>query len=274
MQNVTPPYHGYKQSVTTTIVAFTALAFVLQNLTYFWFKNNFFIEYLGLSSYRVESGFLWTLLSYAILHEPIILGGFWHILFNLAVIFFTGQALEKDIGGKRVAQLYILSVLIAGLAWLSFNWGNGAILLGASGGALGLLTVFCLLHAHERMLFLLFFIIPIRLKPKWLLTGVIAFELLSFIAYELGGRHNIAHTAHLGGILAGFIFYFCFKLKTIQLVSIPKTQRLASPNFKINFHQTDIQAQTDRILDKISAHGFQSLTAKEKEILNQFKKKP
>ena len=144
---------------------------------------------------------------------------------------------------------------------------------------MGSLTRFCLMRPDNPITFLLFFVLPISLKPKHLLIGVIGLEFYGFIFSELQNISNIAHSAHLGGMLAGFILStslgkslilprFSFKSSKVKSAKSKTTVTDYSIDSEVT---TDLENQVDKILDKINEKGFGSLTDREKSLLEKAK---
>lgn len=274
------PFGQKTYSAVIWVIIINIGFFLLQTIAEAWFKTDIFSHFLALSSSNITNGFIWTLLTYSVLHA-----GITHILFNMLVIFFIGRIIEEQLGTKRFLQIYIISAIIGGLTWLLFNYNQQDVLVGASGAGFGLLAYFCLRNPEERMTILLFFVIPVNLKPKWLLWGLLSIEVFSFLFYELPGNSVMASSAHLGGILSAYILYFLFTQKSFfpnrkisKARDLYKTQSGISikqgdvQNFKINVRSRDeLRKEVDRILDKINALGFGALTLEEKRLLDDAK---
>ncbi len=142
------------------------------------------------------AGFLpWQVISYAFLH-----GGYEHLFFNMFGLWMFGSELERIWGPKRFIQFYTASVLAAAAAQLAVTALTGSIYptIGASGGLFGLLLAFGMMFPHRTIL--LFFIIPIPARMLVVLYG--AFELYQGVT---GSQAGVAHFAHLGGMLGGFL---------------------------------------------------------------------
>lgn len=144
-----------------------------------------------------SGGFMpWQVLSYAFLH-----GGMSHLVFNMFGLFMFGAELERVWGPKRFLAFYFVSVLFAALAQLAVAaWsGSGAPTVGASGGLFGLLLGFAMLFPHRRIVPL----IPPIPMPAWLF--VLLYGLIELILGVTGSMSGVAHFAHLGGILGGWL---------------------------------------------------------------------
>jgi len=144
----------------------------------------------------------WQLLSYGFLHDP---GNIAHVVFNMLALVMFGAQLEHTWGGRRFLQYYLVCVAGAGLcqllvgSWTMSQGGAAYPTIGASGGVFGLLLAYGLLFPNQRVMLL---IPPIPMKARTLIIvcGVIAL-LLGFT----GLQPNVAHFAHLGGILFGYL---------------------------------------------------------------------
>ena len=142
---------------------------------------------------------LWQLISYAFLH-----GGLFHLLFNLFALWIFGSRIEQAWGSKAFVIYYFVCVIGAALVQLlvsgqAMNSGEIYPTLGASGGVFGLLLAFALTFPNEKLMLL---IPPVIIKAKWFVLIYAAVELYAGVTGTLAG---IAHFAHLGGMLFGFL---------------------------------------------------------------------
>jgi len=158
-------------------------------------------------------GEVWRLGTYMFAH-----GSFWHILLNMWGLWLFGGMIEQRIGGRKLLNLYLLSGFIGGVTWLLFNHSplgqmpmlvNGKFVLqnvypstlGASGSVFGFLLAGALLEPNRRIM-LLFPPIPMELKTFAIFYGVM--EAMNTI--NQGNTSRVAHLAHLGGMLGGYIY--------------------------------------------------------------------
>ena len=143
---------------------------------------------------------VWQLLTYGFLH-----GSFTHLLFNMFALFMFGASLEQTWGEKRFLTYYLVCVIGAGLCQVLVGWwtvsqgGDVYPTVGASGGIYGLLLAYGLLFPNQQVM-LLFPPIPMKARTFVILFGVI--ELLSGLN---GWQPGVAHFAHLGGMLFGWL---------------------------------------------------------------------
>jgi len=241
--------------------------------------------YFALSLAGLKHGFVWQLLTFQFMHA-----GWIHLIFNSLAIFFFGRPVEAALGRRHFLTLYLSSGIIGGLVQMLFaalipHYFDAPV-VGASAGASGLVAAFAMLHWEERFQLWLYFI-PVSMKGKTLLAVSLA---LAF-AGMMVPNSSIANAAHLGGILAGGFYVRLiiqsqwpqWKLRDRraaprELVNVraAKSGLWRSTTGKLDDEQSAdefVSSEVDPILDKISAHGIQSLTAREREILEKARAK-
>jgi len=149
-----------------------------------------------LALWPIGYGFLpWQVVSYAFLH-----GSIGHLFFNMLGLWMFGSELERLWGGRRYLQFYFASVLTAALTQLVVGLLiGGAPTVGASGGLFGLLLAFGMMFPN-RIIMPLFPPIPMKAK-----TFVMVFGGLELLFGVTGTASGVAHFAHLGGMLGGFL---------------------------------------------------------------------
>ncbi len=123
-------------------------------------------------------------------------GGFFHLLFNMFVLWMFGTMLERIWGPKRFLIFYFACGLAAGVAHLMLQ---NAPAVGASGAIMGLLAAFAYLFPNTE---LIIFPIPIPIKAKYAIALLAAYDIFGGVS---SAGDNIAHIAHLGGLAMGFI---------------------------------------------------------------------
>ena len=271
-----------RASVLVWLICAIVAAFILQNVFLRWLNQGNSIEWLfGLSPAAIRAGRVWTLLTYSFLHSPYSL---LHIICNVLALYFLGRELLPILGTRRFIGLYASAVVLGGLAWSAAHWHTADTLIGATSGVMALLIVFACFYPNQQMTFLLFFILPVTVKPKYLAFGMVALDLFGFVFYEILGKAApmvMAPSAHLGGMLAGWI-YFRFihdaewrilnrRVSTELPRWMKRRQRIAEAPVQhaIPGTRDAFRAEVDRILDKITSHGFGALTAEEKRVLDE-----
>jgi membrane associated rhomboid family serine protease len=137
----------------------------------------------------------WQLLTYGFLH-----GGFSHLFFNLLALWMFGVRTENAWGSQRFGLYYFACVIGAGLLQLLVALVTGEVYptVGASGGVFGLLLAFGMMYPDEPIY--LYFFVPV--KAKWFVIG---YGVLELYAGFTGSMPGVAHFAHLGGMLFGFL---------------------------------------------------------------------
>ncbi|MBI4549261.1 MAG: rhomboid family intramembrane serine protease [Ignavibacteriae bacterium] len=229
-------------------------------------------------------GFLpWQLFTYMFMH-----GGFWHLFFNMFALWMFGMEMENNWGSKRFLIYYIVCGVGAGLVHLAVAplLGQVAPTVGASGAVFGVLLAFGMLYPDRPVY--IYFLLPIR--AKYFITFWIGLELFYGVTSTGDG---IAHFAHLGGAAVGLVYLLAERRKLALQNLWHRTKQRVVPTEHVNeystyqrrnlsdanyydVHEKDTQVnqqQIDEILDKISQHGYQSLTEKEKKILFEASKK-
>lgn len=211
----------------------------------------------------------WQLLSAGFVHAP----DPWHVLFNMLALWFFGRDVEGIYGRKLFLRLYLSLIVCASLAWLITTnltldrlfWSNRA-LVGASGGVAGVLAIY-VFHFPTRTIMVNFFI-PV---PAWVL-GLI--WLVTNISGALYGGDNVAYTAHLGGAAFGVLFYkthWCLFSLLPDKMALPSLKR--KPPLRVHRPQAQdeqLTAEADAILEKISRQGQDSLTPRERRVLEEY----
>jgi len=151
-------------------------------------------ELFGLSQRGVSSGMLWQFVTHQFLH-----GSLFHLLVNLLGLWFAGRILENLLGGWRFLLFYLACGICGGVLQLVLD--PGPTLIGASGAVCGVIAAFSALYPEMPITALLFFVLPIRMRAKWLGRIIV---ILSVFLILTGLMGNIGNAAHLGGTLAGY----------------------------------------------------------------------
>ena len=189
------PYrHDTFPPIVKNLIIINVLVFLAQNLLP--------VEYMvtgRLALWPFESDFFSP---YQIATHMFTHGGFSHILFNMFSLWMFGRVLENVWGPKRFLLFYLICGVGAAVAHLIVQYftGSGAPTVGASGAIMGVMAAFAYLFPNTE-LFIMF--IPVPIKAKWAVLGYAAIDLFGGVARFSGD--NIAHFAHLGGALTGFI---------------------------------------------------------------------
>lgn len=215
----------------------------------------------------------WGMVTYMFVHA-----GLWHLLMNLLFIFFFGPPLEARWGSDLFVKFYLICGL--GGVLLSFAF-SGASIVGASAACYGIMLAFALIWPNAPVY--VWGLVPVRVK--WLVIFLVA---LSFVSAIGPSRDGVAHLAHLGGAIAGFLLVQSGWMSRPSRSTVGKGPRRTSQGSRAQasppkvikvFEQRSSSkraaresAELDRVdavLDKISAQGIDSLTAEERELLDR-----
>ena len=266
---------------------------------------------LGLHFFKASNFHVYQFLTYMFLH-----GGFTHILFNMFALWMFGSVIERVWGPKKFLFYYIVcgvgagimqemvqyvNYVVQGLAAYEYvNMGGAQIsmdsyinmwtTIGASGAVYGILLAFGMIFPNERLFIIPF---PFPIKAKWLIVGYIAIELFSALS---GPGDGVAHMAHLGGMLFGFLLirywqrhpdssqrfgrsygqeffdnmrrrYEDRQRRQHHADMHAEQSRRRETDEEYNQRQRQNQEEIDAILDKIRKSGYDSLTKEEKQKL-------
>ena len=213
----------------------------------------------------------WTIFSYGFLHS-----GFFHILFNLLFLYYFGNLFLNFFSRKQFLAYYFLGIISGGLIYiLSYNYlpalkTQETVLVGASAGVTAILIG---IASHIPNYSLRFQFIG-NIKLLYIAIAFVALDIIQIPNGNAGG-----HLAHLGGALVGFLLTRYFQQGTgfIQwlenlflrkeqkpLKTVYKSKKSTGTNERNPKNQ---QIKIDRILDKISKSGYETLTKEEKDFL-------
>jgi membrane associated rhomboid family serine protease len=221
----------------------------------------------------------WTFASYMFVHA-----GLLHFLANMLMLYVFGTAVESRMGSRNFILYYlfcgvgaaVFSLLLAGLMPVG-------PFVGASGAVLGVAVAFARFWPDAE---LIVFPIPFPIKARTLVIGLLVFDV---VASRLWPNDGIAHLAHIGGALFGYLFFRVQSLsrrspsqeaRTVERVvmvqsgsSEPDRRTPITPMRPRRRIDSDpVAAEVDRVLDKISEKGISSLTPAERRFLDEVAK--
>jgi membrane associated rhomboid family serine protease len=208
---------------------------------------------------------LWQPLTYMFLH-----GGGQHLFFNMFALWMFGAEIENYWGTRQFNTYYFICGLGAAAINLLATIGDPNPTVGASGAIYGVLIAFGMMFP-DRYIFL-YFLFPI--KAKYFIAGYALIEFFSGLgSRSMGSGSNIAHFAHLGGMLIGFI-YITIKRNEWSISGLFSKmnsfgKKKSGPRlYKQNKVAPPVsEAEINAILDKISEYGYDSLTEEERRKL-------
>ncbi len=230
--------------------------------------------YLGLSWAGLAKGYVWQLLTFQFLHANIL-----HLVLNSLGVFTFGFAVEQFLGRKRFLGLYLVSGVVGGLVHVlgSLVWpshfgvdvdafGKFYIpMVGASAGLFGLIAAFALMFPERDLTVYLFFVFPVTVSAKVLLGVSVGISILGVMI----AKGNVAHGAHAGGMLGGWLMLRAFARRSRQQAKL----ELAAESEPVKSETEFLNKEVDAILEKISQKGIQSLTSAERKTLEAARKK-
>lgn len=277
-----------KGSVLAKLIGINLAVFLLVNI----FRLIFFLwniqgageamtDWLGVSSNpAVILARPWTLFTYMFLHFE-----FFHILFNLFVLYVGGRLFSDFIGPGRLTVTYVLGGLTGALFFvLAYNFfpvfgdvRSLAVALGASASVLAIFVAIAVYMPNYQLPLLLLG----RVKLKYIALVFVLIDILSIERGNPGG-----HIAHLGGAFWGLAYARLLQAGKDPAAAISKwlkplggffsgkprmrvkyTKERPLTDEQYNEQRVGLQKEIDRILDKISQSGYDSLTSREKEML-------
>ncbi len=241
----------------------------------------------------LAQGHVWTLITHMFVH-----GNLLHLGLNLLLIWVAGKLVLRVVGTKHFLGIYFLGGLVGAGAQMAIS---SYPMVGASGAAFALLVAFGMILWDTQIFALLAFVIPVRLRARYLVLGVVGitviFALIDLLTKDSGRAvSRIAHMAHLGGALVGY-YYSKFLGYPGRMMSKDDLMRQRASNdskmtrrkekkkwrsrlSKPRIVETEvvesedfISKEIDPILEKIGEHGMHSLTEAERKILEKGSKK-
>lgn len=262
----TPPaglQFNLKTMVAKLVVA-NAVLFIVNMLTSGWLFDHMRATPESLTDITK----VWQLLTYGFAHgDPI------HILFNMFALWMFGRDVEERRGSNEFLIVYLVALVLGSVFWCGrclLTNADVVGLVGASGAVSTIVMLFILANPKRKLL--LFFVYPV---PAWI-VGV-----LFIVINVLGTRSegNVAYDVHLVGIAFAFLYHFS-RTKFERLVPgwlTSTTGKLKSkPSLKVHdpeAYYADLDAEADRILDKVHREGESSLNRRERKILKDYSRR-
>ncbi|MGR3317155.1 MAG: rhomboid family intramembrane serine protease [Candidatus Anammoxibacter sp.] len=197
---------------------------------------------------------IWQMVTYTFLHsitDP------WHLIFNMLVLWMFGSEVERALGTRKFLSLYFTAGIFAGICCCIFTPNNP--ILGASGAIFAIEVAFAMYYPNSIVIFYFF---PI--KAKYLIMLFASFTIINCLIPKGG---HVAHFAHLGGLLYGFLFVR-YSSSVNELITTWGRRR----QFKEITEREDLQERVDSILVKVHREGMSNLTKKERSFLNNASK--
>lgn len=283
-------------SVVTWLIVINVVVYALQ-----WViaPDFFLIEKRGewiprgsLSWDELKAGKVWTLVTYMFLH-----GSLLHLAVNMFVLFFAGRNVLAMLGQRHFLGIYFGGGVMGAIAQIVFGIivGRESYLVGASGGVVALVIAMAALIPEQKVYLLVFFVIPVRMKMKTLAIVFVALDLVMlFLDLFNIWSFGIGNLAHLGGALFGWLYIkrglsgsgrrvvssdqmdrWLSRLggKRVVEAEVKDLSEEKGSWFSSSKKQAYVSENVDKILEKISEHGMQSLTDEERRTLEKSSEK-
>lgn len=222
------------------------------------------IQYFGLTPRTILNDFfIWQVFTYMFLH-----GGFFHLFFNMFVLWMFGPDLERQWGTKEFLKFYLICGTGAGIITFLLTISTAIPTVGASGAIFGVLVAFAMLYPNR--LVYIWFLFPV--KVKYMVMFLIA---MGVMAAWQGSHDGIAHFAHLGGAAVAFLYLKQDWRFTALSRPLSRFQfkRKAKTKMRENRKEAELMAEVDRILDRINElGGYEHLPDRDKKILERASK--
>ena len=231
----------------------------------------------------------WRLLTYMFVHDvpsPL------HVGLNMLMLYICGRIVQAILGGRALVMIYLLGGVVGGLVHVAV-FPNP--LVGASASAYALFVAVGMLVPERRVFVLLGLIFPIRMRVKYLVIGTVVATVVFFVVDLIAGPEanipmisNIAHLAHLGGAITGFVYCKAAGVRKSPTLAELQAQRhqaelgmpLREPSVVVDTGERRVPSaaraagdfsmvEVDPILDKIAREGFLSLSDAERETLQR-----
>lgn len=215
----------------------------------------------------------WTFFTYMFVHAGVL-----HLAFNMLMLYFLGRPVEQRMGGRAFILFYLACGLGGAVLSLGLSFLQPYPVVGASAAILGVAVAFAMSWPDAE---LMVFPIPIPIRARTFVMVLVGIDLAFAV---LAPGDGVAHLAHLGGAMVGYLYFRIQQLSTPvpaprprqlqQAVMVQSGRREAvRPPRRRDPERDPVAAEVDRVLDKISAQGIASLTAEERKFLDEISKK-
>ncbi len=210
------------------------------------------------------------LLTYGFLHDQ---NDLRHILFNMFGLWMFGRTVEGRYGRQEFLLFFLAAIVFSGFVWVNAEWlANGQMvpipMLGASGGIAAVLILFALNFPNQKI-----YIWGILGMPAWVFAVLfVGMDLLGSFGYHTDDGARVAFSAHLGGTLFAVLYFYSRWNLGRWLPKQRSLPKLGRPKLRIHDptnRDAELSQQVDTILKKIQEHGQDSLTGRERRLLEK-----
>jgi len=274
-----PSYGGQTRSIVATLMMINGAIYLFDNFIMgpqgILIRTAVpLISYLSLpSDFYLNPLYYYRLLTAGFAHSPMIEEpGIWHIVVNMYGLWLFGRDVEQVYGRKEFLRIYIMLILAASAIWALIQnlQQQPASMIGASGAVMGVMMLY-ILHFPHRKFFMMFIPVPV---PAWVLGLFYVFMDLQGALGRSGS--GTAFSAHLAGAAAAYL-YFRSGIRLTNLFSFEFSLDALKPKPKLKVHRpkqhSQLDADADRILDKVHQHGADSISDEERQILEDYSRR-
>lgn len=266
-----------KLTLTRTIVAANLLIALVSWALVHLGKSDFIWNYFRLRQGDLSEGKIWELFSYMWVHAP--LSGAWtfHLLFNMVTMASVGKAVEERLGPRNLALIYLGGGVFAGLCALlemklrqMLGVPGASSLIGASGAIMAVIAAFAWVYPDVKVLA---FPIPAPIQARKMVCWLLGISWLLLLVWP---ESFISHSAHIGGLVWGLAFMWAMDRPS------PRGRRLRSRSIQAygefppeledpvdGWDEDRLRVELDGVLEKIHRLGMDSLSQRERTILDR-----
>jgi membrane associated rhomboid family serine protease len=265
--------NGSPWTMVTKLIVVTSAIYVLD----FVGNSHWLMENLALTEESLKKPYLWwQLLTYGFAHSP---QDHMHIFWNMVVLWVFGRQIEDLYGPKEFLRIYLAAMLFGGLVWAirsQFDEHPGMV-IGASGAVTAITLLFCIHFPKQTILLMM--VIPV---PAWFLGAAIILGDLFRLRFS---QENIAFDVHLAGAAFAVAYYklgwnfgrwwpnFSFPVRRLNPFSNRPKLRVHRPRDEAVDDFEQLEAQADHLLEKVNRDGVDSLTARERQVLEDYSRR-
>ncbi len=278
----------YVTSMVIKLIILNGVVFLAEILFGNDLRGNSIASLLGTHADTiVKPAYWWQFLTAGFVHDPNHLN---HILFNMVGLYCFGIPLEERYGRREFLRFYLIAVVLGFIVWSASNYllasqrltgelRHEMLCYGASGGVTAATLLFCLLYPRATLL--VAFIFP---APAWLVGAAIIIINVFGTTTSSPLTGGVAYDVHLvGAALALGYWYFGWNFGRLPGTDgfrrmVRSARRWTKPKPPLRVHDPehyyeDLDAQADRLLQKVHDHGQESLTAQERRILEDYSRR-
>jgi membrane associated rhomboid family serine protease len=260
----TRPWTQRQRVVLLSLIGVSVAVFIAQ-LFIEGSQPGFVRDYLGLSDRGLRDAFAWQFITAMFLHD-----GPWHLLGNMLVLYLLGRDVESILGQRHFFYLYLAGAIGGELGHL-FLMPVDSVLFAASGGVAAVVVAYATILPELELTAIRLFAVTLRLKAKHLAYGTLILA-IAFVCIDRTG--TICHSAYLGGSAAGWLYAHLLGFGRPSFVErFLRQRRVEAEQYEQMSVEQLMTEEIDPLLEKISRHGFTSLSRSERRALLKAREK-